>query len=161
MADKAPASSTVPQTICPSCKAPNDMGTLMCKKCGDILPAKKGKGAKGGEEYDATAGTLSPTCIAIPIVVIVLILAILFFMFRGPKAGTCASNIEKIGIAVTKYDHVHKDSKMTTLDIEALLKPDSKGKSFLKERPVCPVDSTAVYSINSEGKIVCSHKGKK
>ncbi|MFZ2959942.1 MAG: hypothetical protein WA705_23935 [Candidatus Ozemobacteraceae bacterium] len=163
MAEKklGPSTGGIPQAVCPSCKAPNEPGTLMCKRCGDILPSKKGKGSKGGEEYDATAGTLSPACIVVPIVLILFTMVVLFFMFRGPKPGTCDYNREKIGIAVVKYDHTHKDNKMTTLDLDALVKPDSKGKSLLKDRPVCPIDSTAVYSIGSDGKITCSHKGKK
>ena len=134
----------------------------MCKRCGDILPTKKaGKGGGQAEEYDATAGTMHPGCIIAPLAICLVVAVILFISFRGPKPGTCEWNREHIGIAVSKWDRTHKDQQMTTLDLELLLKPDNKGKAYLKERPVCPLDSTAVYSLSPEGKVICSHSGKR
>lgn len=157
-----PVAVGVPQSVCPSCKAPNEPGTVLCKRCGDILPAKKSAG-KGGktEEYDATAGTMHPGCIIAPLAICAVVALILFISFRGPKAGTCEWNREHIGIAISKWDRAHKDQRMSTLDLELLLKPDNKGKSYLKDRPVCPIDSTAAYSLSPEGKVICSHAGRK
>ena len=159
MADKrpVPVAGGIPQTVCPSCKSPNEPGTLMCKRCGDLLPTKKSVKGKS-EEYDATAGTMHPGCIIAPIAICAVVALILFFSFRGPKPGTCEWNREHIGIAVSKWDRAHKGQEMTALDIEQLLKPDGKGKVYLKDRPVCPVDSTAVYSLGPNGKVICSHK---
>jgi len=154
----------IPQAVCPSCKAPNEIGTLMCKRCGEILPSKPNttKGAKGSE-FDATEGSFSPTCMIVPGILILFAVVFLIFVFSGgAKKGTCEYNQVAIFKAVHAYNKAHSGSKMTNLDIDELMKPGKSGKPFLKERPVCPIDPSARYEINSNGvEVSCSRCSKK
>ncbi len=160
MADeKKGAVKTVPPTVCPSCKAQNEIGALMCKRCGEIL-SKKGK-RTSGEEFDATEGSFSPNCVLVPLVLLIACGLLFFLAFRGPAKGTCAYNREKLQIAIMAYNKQHRDNKMLTLDQDALMRPDSKGKAHLKERMICPVDPSARYSLDSDGKVICSRCAKK
>jgi len=149
----------IPGTVCPSCKAPNELGALMCKKCGDLL-SKKGKAKKGGEaEFDATEGSFSPACIVVPIVLILISVVILFFAFR--KSSTpCDLHCLTIGRAIVKYDKAHPNEKMTTLDFEKLKQNGPSGKPFLKDKLVCPFDSGASYEYDGN-KVTCSFCVKK
>ncbi len=160
-AEKNPGSPTagVPKSVCPSCKTANDMGAVTCKKCGEFLTAKKAgvKKTRSEEEFDATEGGFSPTCIIVPAVL--LLAAVVFFFLavgHGPKAGTCEFNQAKIGKAVYAYNRAHTGSKMTTLNWEELAKPGKGGKAFLKDRLTCPVDPSASYSLADDGSVRCS-----
>ncbi|MBF0545070.1 MAG: hypothetical protein HQM08_11575 [Candidatus Riflebacteria bacterium] len=146
----------IPQLVCPACKAVNEPGCLLCKRCGEILP-KKGKLSKGAQEYDATEGALKPSCIVIPIAIAIVIGLIIFFSLRGPKPGTCEFNRQKIVAAIYRFNKANPNQKMTTLDLDALLKPDSKGKSHLKDKPVCPVNPSAQYLLDPEGGVICTN----
>jgi len=160
MADeKKGALKTVPPSVCPSCKAQNDIGALMCKRCGEIL-SKKGK-RSSSEEFDATEGSFSPNCVLVPLVLLLACGLFFFLAFRGPAKGTCGYNREKLQIAVMAFNKQHKDNKMLSLDQDSLLKTDSKGRSHLKERMVCPVDPSAMYQLDSEGRVTCSRCSKK
>ena len=155
MADeKKGTPKVVPQSVCSACKAQNEMGALMCKRCGEIL-SKKGR-RSAGEEFDATEGSFSPNCILVPLVLLLAAGLLFFLAFRGPAKGTCGYNREKLQISVLAYNKAHRDSKMMSLDQDALMKPDNKGKSHLKERMVCPVDPSAQYQLNGDGKVSCS-----
>ncbi|MBF0410285.1 MAG: hypothetical protein HQM10_23265 [Candidatus Riflebacteria bacterium] len=148
--------SGVLQTVCPACKAQNEAGSLMCKRCGEII-SKKGKTSKNVEGYNADEGSFKPSCVIIPIALSLIIGLVLFFSFRGPKAGTCEYNRQKIVSALFKFNRANPSQKMTTLDMETLMKQDSKGKSYLKDKPVCPVNPTAQYQIDEAGTVICTN----
>mgnify|MGYP000997819137 CR=1 FL=1 len=149
----------VPGIVCSSCKAPNEMGAIMCKKCGELL-SKKGKGKRGGDaEFDATEGSFSPACVVVPIVLILI--AVIFFFFAFKKSSTpCDHNREVIGRAIAKYDKAHSNEKLMSLDFEKLKQNGSNGKPYLKEVPVCPFDSGAAYEYDGN-KVICSFCSKK
>lgn len=163
--DKKPAvvAAAVGQNVCPSCRAQNELGSLMCKRCGEIL-SSKGKARKGQTpEFDATEGAFHPGCwVAIGAM---LLAAVLFFFMAvrsGPKPGTCEYNQGHIGKAVYRYNRAHPESKMTTLDIDALMKPGKSGKPLLKDRLTCPVDSSARYELDADGStVICTRCTKK
>ncbi len=162
MADtKGPKGTAAAGIKCPTCKADNTAGAATCAKCGDILPkrAKKGKGEF--DDYDGTVGTMSPACVAVPIALLVIFVAILFFTMRGPREGTCAAVRVKIGAAIARYDKAHPNNKMATINIDELMKPDTKGHPYLKDRPTCPIDPSARYDFDSNGNISCSKCGRK
>jgi uncharacterized membrane protein YvbJ len=154
----------LPGLVCPECKAPNDSAAVMCKRCGEILSSKpKRPSAKKGssEEYDATQGAFSTSCIVVPVVLILLGVIILFLSFGGSaKPGTCKYNREKIGKAVYAYDKQNPSAKMDSLDLNKLTQPGRNGKSYLKDRPVCPKDSNAEYFIDKDGLISCRTCGR-
>ena len=154
---KGGGAATVPPTVCTSCKAPNEMGALTCKRCGDIL-SKKGKvGKKGDAEFDPTTGSFSPSCVVIPVVLIIVAILFLFLATRGCKGQTqCDHNREIIGRAIMKFEKAHSGDKLSSLDYTKLAQPDSKGKPYLKEKPVCPFDSGASYEY--DGNIVTCTK---
>ncbi len=156
------AGAGVPPTVCPSCKAPNELGALTCKKCGDILSKKPKSGKKGqAEEFDATEGSFHSACIIVPIVLLVGAILLLFLTTRGCKGSTpCDHNRDVIGRAIMKYEKAHPEDKLAVLDYTKLSKPDSKGKPYLKEKPVCPFDSGAEYEYDGQ-KITCSKCSKK
>ena len=145
----------VPSPVCPSCKFHNELGTLTCKKCGEFLTSGKGKGVG---EYDATEGAFHPGCVVVPVI---LILGALIFFFmsisRAPKEGTCDYNKARIGRAVVRYNLANPSSKMTTLNLDTLINTKIKNKSLMKDRPKCPVESSARYEVDSEGRITCSN----
>lgn len=150
-----------PQLVCPACKAPNEAGSVTCKRCGEIM-SRKGKppGKRNSDvpEFDATQGQLSPGCIAIPIGIIVLIALIFFLSFKGPTP--CDHNREIIARAILKYDKGHPNDKLMNIDSDKLKQNDSKGKPYLKEVPTCPVDSGTKYEY--DGHLVsCPHCSKK
>lgn len=152
----------VPPNVCPSCKAPNELGALTCKRCGDILSKKAKPGKKGqAEEFDATEGSFHPSCIIVPIVVIVAFVILLLVTTRGCKGSTpCDHNREVIGRAIMKFDKAHPNEKLGSLDYTKLAQPDAKGKPYLKEKPVCPFDSGAEYEYDGQ-KITCTKCSKK
>ncbi|HNW35525.1 MAG TPA: hypothetical protein PKM25_11375 [Candidatus Ozemobacteraceae bacterium] len=161
--DKKPAVVVVAagKNVCPSCRAQNEPGTLMCKRCGEIL-SSKGKKVPV-QEFDGTEGGFHPGCwIA---VAVVMLGALLFFFLAvrgGAKPGTCEYNQGHIGMAVYKYNKAHPESKMTTLDLDELMKPGKSGKPLIKDRPVCPVDSSAKYELGPDGTtVLCTTCSKK
>lgn len=161
--DKKPAVvvTTVGQNVCPSCRAQNEIGSLMCKRCGEIL-SLKGKKAPA-KEYDGTEGGFHPGCWVA--VAVMMLGAILFFFLAvrsGTKPGTCEYNQGHLGMALVKYNRAHPDAKMTTLDIETLMKPGKSGKPLMKDKPVCPVDSSAQYEVAPDGStVICTRCSKK
>lgn len=163
MANEKPAgvSSPLPRSVCPSCKTPNELGALTCKKCGEILK-KAGKGGKAAPEYDATEGSFSPACVVIP--AILILAAVVFFLLavgRGPKPGTCEYNQAQLAKAVWRYNKANPDRHMTTLDQDALTRPRKGGKPILKEKLVCPANPDATYQLESDGSVSCSRCTKK
>ena len=156
----------LPGHVCSACKATNDTGSVMCKKCGEILGSRNKKpGAKKGatEEFDATQGAFSTSCIVVPVVLILLGILILFWSFSGSaKPGTCRYNREKIGKAIYAYDKQNPSAKMDTLNLDRLMQAGKGGKPYLKERPVCPKDPQAEYFIDSkDGLVTCKTCGRK
>jgi len=152
-----------PDLFCPSCKARNEQGAKVCKRCGELLSAKKkgkGKGGADEPEFDPTEGSFKPSCLIVPGIVLLVFVVILYISFRGPSPGTCEYNRQKVGLAISKYNRSHSGSKMSSLDWDALLKQDNKGKSFLKEKPLCPVDSSANYVLDGDT-VHCSRCSKK
>lgn len=164
MATEKPGGGTapIPKSVCPACKAPNEIGALTCKKCGEIIK-RSGKGAKTQEEFDATEGSFSPACVVIPAVLILA--AVVFFILavgRGPKAGTCEYNQAQLSKAVWKYNKAHSDGKMNTLSQDDLMKPGKTGKGYIKEKLNCPVSPTATYELDTDGAtVICSSCSRK
>ncbi len=158
----AGGAAPLPKSVCPACKTPNDLGSLTCKKCGEIIK-KSGKGGKPAQEYDATEGSFSPACVVIP--AILILGAVIFFLLavgRGPKPGTCEYNQAQLGKALWRYNKAHPDSRMTTLNQDELIRPSRGGKPQLKERLTCPVDPTARYEIDTDGvTVICTRCSKK
>jgi uncharacterized membrane protein YvbJ len=149
--------ATGPTTICSACKAPNEAGSVMCKKCGEIMGKKPVRPGKAGEEFDATTGTLSPTCVIVPIVICILIVLVLFFSFRRTP---CDQSRETIAAAIRKYDKANANNKLTSLDYEKLKQSGPSGKPFLKEVLPCPYSSVAQYEY--DGTVVtCTKCSKK
>lgn len=161
--DKKPAVvvAAVGQSVCPSCRAQNEIGSLMCKRCGEILSTKGRKGQTS--EFDGTEGSFHPGCwVAIGVMMLAAVLFFFMAVRSGPKPGTCEYNQSHIGMAVFKYNRAHPESKMTTLDIDTLTKPGKSGKPLLKEKPVCPVDSSARYELDTDGAtVICTRCSKK
>lgn len=161
--DKKPAVvvATGGQNICPSCRAQNEIGTLMCKRCGEILSLKGKKGQ--AKEFDGTEGGFHPGCWVA--VAVLMLGAVLFFYLSvrsGTKPGTCEYNQGHLGMALVKYNRAHPDTKMTNLDIDELMKPGKSGKPLLKSKPICPVDSSARYEIAPDGStVLCTRCSKK
>ncbi|HOY67893.1 MAG TPA: hypothetical protein PLP29_13480 [Candidatus Ozemobacteraceae bacterium] len=161
--DKKPAAVVVAAgpNACPSCRAQNEPGSLMCKRCGEIL-SSKGKRTPT-QEYDGTEGGFHPGCwVAIAVMMLGAILFFFLAVRGGAKPGTCEYNQGHIGMAVVRYNKAHPDMKMTTLDLAELQKPGKSGKPLLKETPVCPVDSSARYELDADGvTVICTSCSKK
>lgn len=159
MSDKKSAGGmkAVPNTVCPSCKFNNEMGAIICKKCGDFLTSAKKQKTKTEGEYDPTEGALTPGCfVAIGAVILAALIFLLLAFKGGPKEGTCEHNKSRIGKAVISYNKANPGNKMKVLDLDKLTTERHKGKPYLKDKPVCPVDPTAKYSLDEHGTPVCS-----
>jgi len=162
---KGEATAPVPKSICPTCKSANDLGSPMCKKCGEILKKnpKGGKVIKTAGEYDPTEGSFSPSCIIIPAVLILA--AIIFFLLAvgtGPKRGTCGYNCGQLAAAAWKYSKAHPERKMSALNQDELMKPGKKGQGYIKEKFSCPVDPSATYEFDTDGAtVICTTCSKK
>lgn len=150
---------------CELCGAENPASATKCSQCGDLLkkkaPPPKKKGDDFVGEYDGSVGTMSPACIAIPIAVLVIIGLFLLWTLRGPRPGTCAHVRNTIATAVAQYNRANPNQKLSTLDLNTLMRPDSKGHTYLKNPPVCPKSSSAQFSFGPDGKVTCSFCGLK